>query len=886
MGGQNTGIQVGSRRGGSPPPPGSCEIVITTWAALVEKLDAGTATACHYLISDFRTVHNTLGTPSNSGSVPTVHLGTIEPLYVTPSSDSTLQLQAWSALYPDDLIEYEIIDTSSQNPNDGSSRGRITRRSNVDQNLSTPYDFRNVVFYRPLSVYDFSGVTYPLTIDSIVVNGTTVPLGGGTVNNIAEAVAYLKGSLSGSPIIFNANPLIDIWSDDGAEYGDIAYTDGGGSAVISPTFSPNLYYTFGNNINFDPSGLIATPAVDGNQIANNYNIYLGVVTDHFSGQVQNNIIFGFPVTGFIADVECLNSIVANNCLSIHMDRLCFDINFEDGCSYIYIDQDCGNMYFAAVSTIMMFGQRCNAISVTGFGSTGIIVGQNTASVLIAGDSVTQISIGQYCNNISISGQGSGFIDIAQSCTSIIIIGESNSVISIDKNCIDIALLGNSSNGLIFGQGCTGVNVQGNGQSFWNIGQGCLNMLCVGQRIRWINIGQNCHDTSIFGDDNYKLRTHDLCDGVTFVGNTISDLLMNTGDGVTTSFPFNVGIEKVVPGSFSASDLTEGFSDNGDGTLTGDMGGTGTINYLTHIGTLNFAAPPANQQAITAEFKIDSTAIDTLVTNEVVGSGNGVTTTFVINIANLPISAGSLIVSDGVENFTDNGDGTLTGDQGGTAVVNYVTGIATVNFNAAPANVPNNISSTYSYIIYTSTYSCTTIEVFTGCASLIFVGNADVSIEMPLSAVLFPPLQSQKRCAQGYSNWEVTLDITGLTTIDLTTYPVERFVHLKTTNNLELIDTILGIGTKFPVKFDQIVPAGSYIASDIKFLDTSAGGIVIKIGFLDQSMINVAGVVNIPTAGVYTLSGATNNSFYDYIIFETAYDGFAKSINSRNYLLQQ
>jgi hypothetical protein len=47
---------------------------------------------------------------------------------------------------------------------------------------------------------------------------------------------------------------------------------------------------------------------------------------------------------------------------------------------------------------------------------------------------------------------------------------------------------------------------------------------------------------------------------------------------------------------------------------------------------------------------------------------------------------AIVVTDGVEIFTDNYDGTLTGDKGGTGTINYMTGAISVTFNTAPGAV--------------------------------------------------------------------------------------------------------------------------------------------------------------------------------------------------------
>lgn len=86
-------------------------------------------------------------------------------------------------------------------------------------------------------------------------------------------------------------------------------------------------------------------------------------------------------------------------------------------------------------------------------------------------------------------------------------------------------------------------------------------------------------------------------------------------------------------------------------------------------------------------------IDTLnyttVTDEVIGTGDSSEKTFTGTLA---FKAGgakrtcfAISVNDVsvVETFTDNFDGTLTGDQGGTGTINYTSGAISVTFNTAP-----------------------------------------------------------------------------------------------------------------------------------------------------------------------------------------------------------
>jgi len=76
----------------------------------------------------------------------------------------------------------------------------------------------------------------------------------------------------------------------------------------------------------------------------------------------------------------------------------------------------------------------------------------------------------------------------------------------------------------------------------------------------------------------------------------------------------------------------------------------------------------------------------LASGEAYGTGDGADATYEHTAANVPLRPGGTVITGPGENpetFTDNGDGTLTGDQGGTGTVNYDTGEISVTFNAAP-----------------------------------------------------------------------------------------------------------------------------------------------------------------------------------------------------------
>ena len=89
--------------------------------------------------------------------------------------------------------------------------------------------------------------------------------------------------------------------------------------------------------------------------------------------------------------------------------------------------------------------------------------------------------------------------------------------------------------------------------------------------------------------------------------------------------------------------------------------------------------------------------------EQIGTGDGATITFTAVLSKTPIKPGSVTVTDGVETFTDNGDGTLTGSAGGSGTVNYTTGDISVTFATAPASGAA-ITASYKYYISWTFYA--------------------------------------------------------------------------------------------------------------------------------------------------------------------------------------
>lgn len=84
------------------------------------------------------------------------------------------------------------------------------------------------------------------------------------------------------------------------------------------------------------------------------------------------------------------------------------------------------------------------------------------------------------------------------------------------------------------------------------------------------------------------------------------------------------------------------------------------------------------------------------------TGNGSTQAFSTNVVSFPIMPGTVVITDNVEYFEDtnltwtDNNVTLTGTEGGTATINYNTGVVSVTFASAP---PNGQVIYLSYVLF-------------------------------------------------------------------------------------------------------------------------------------------------------------------------------------------
>lgn len=149
---------------------------------------------------------------------------------------------------------------------------------------------------------------------------------------------------------------------------------------------------------------------------------------------------------------------------------------------------------------------------------------------------------------------------------------------------------------------------------------------------------------------------------------VADEVMGAGDGSVKIFHGALANGDAEPGSVAVEATvgaaTVAMSDDGAGGLAG-AAGAGTINYATGVFSLIFGTAPDNSTNVTADYNHTPPA-----------------KTFSGTLADGPVEPGSVVVTDGVEAFSDDGLGVLTGDAGGAGTIDYATGAISVTFNAA------------------------------------------------------------------------------------------------------------------------------------------------------------------------------------------------------------
>jgi len=166
----------------------------------------------------------------------------------------------------------------------------------------------------------------------------------------------------------------------------------------------------------------------------------------------------------------------------------------------------------------------------------------------------------------------------------------------------------------------------------------------------------------------------------WAGPLVEDEDLGDGGGIEATFTGTLIEHPIVIGSLEITDGTETFEDLGDGTLYGDGGGTGTIDYETGAYSVTFDAAPAIGDDILADYQEGFVELD-----EALDTGDGDETDFdgtletsMVVPSTFKVIVGGVLIAedDGKGSLDDTGSTTYVVDDGS---INYVTGEWTVEF---------------------------------------------------------------------------------------------------------------------------------------------------------------------------------------------------------------
>jgi hypothetical protein len=93
--------------------------------------------------------------------------------------------------------------------------------------------------------------------------------------------------------------------------------------------------------------------------------------------------------------------------------------------------------------------------------------------------------------------------------------------------------------------------------------------------------------------------------------TVTGETIETGNGSDKTFAGTITNALIAGRTLNFTDTVETFTDDGSGVLTGDQGGTGTINYTTGAWTATFITAPTNLQDIDANYTYEKPKVDSV-----------------------------------------------------------------------------------------------------------------------------------------------------------------------------------------------------------------------------------------------------------------------------------
>jgi hypothetical protein len=270
-----------------------------------------------YRIVDFRTRHVVPRTSE-------VATGPVEPLVVVATSASQLAATALSASFPQDLIVYELVDTSKA----GGDRGRITYRRDQRWGIAMYEDWRHVRYRRwqtATGTGRFWAARPPGLERRIVVagEGDTLILLHNLVFPIAVGDAF---SFGGGPATHRVTALVD-----GKALGYPGLTavvsEGSSFPRVAPSREPDAFieYRYGAGASFKDVAVLGAEDPGSKDI---HSIEIGRTT-RSPDELTNSVLAPTAAGAAIHDVRCGSNFLNNTNTGNSMVRVAADGEFTD-----------------------------------------------------------------------------------------------------------------------------------------------------------------------------------------------------------------------------------------------------------------------------------------------------------------------------------------------------------------------------------------------------------------------------------------------------------------------------------------------------------------------------------------------------------------------------
>jgi hypothetical protein len=358
-----------------------------------------------YLLTDFATRYTVPNTA-------VVNTGAIEPLLFQAATVSKINVNPISTIHPNDIITYEVIDSTTA----GGNKGRISFRKDTSKNNSTYYDWR-VVLFRRWETAPASGIFTVITnnggafidfhtFDNVGLNPFQVP----NTNTSLGPITNYGITNYGSPtsklnnfVFSSCNSISNIFGDDCFNNtitgGDCISNKAGDNFSNNTIASDFQYNIIGNGYSSNDIGILFMR----NRIPNDFfsNTTLGVfskntITANVVGCTfgaiftENSISLPVTVITFPAGLSDRILESGNSTFSVSIDNLASAIialtNYQSLCGIIDFTHSAGALIITNITgTTGLFPITIRPIAgkITTFNSASAPIAAATEIVLSA-----------------------------------------------------------------------------------------------------------------------------------------------------------------------------------------------------------------------------------------------------------------------------------------------------------------------------------------------------------------------------------------------------------------------------------------------------------------------------------------------------------------------